>query len=144
MDKTTTERYFVFMNIKIIFIVIIILFVFETVNRLLILLGEFTVFTMVLLIFDLVFTGLGGYVISFFFRVQIVEITPEFITLRAPFSSEHSFKINEIKKIIFYNSSEIQLLLAGNKIQVIKLFLLSTADKNALIGSIHDKLQKHL
>ena len=144
MEKPETEKYFVFMNIKIIFIVILILFVFETVNRLLILLGEFTIFTLVLLIFDLVFTGLGGYVISFFFRVPIIEIDQEIITLRTPFSAEHSFKVNEIKKIIFYNSSEIQLLLTENKIQVIKLFLLSTADKNVLIGSIHDKFQQHL
>ncbi len=144
MEKPTTEKYFVFKNIKIILIVILIMFVFETINRLLILLGEFTVSILVFLIFDIIFTGLGGYVISFFFRVPIVEIAPEIITLRAPFSSEHSFKINEIRKVIFYNSSEIQLLLAGNKIQVIKPFLLSTADKNALIGSIHDKLQQYL
>lgn len=141
MEKPTTEKYYVFMNIKIIFIVILILFIFETVNRISILIGEFTAFTLVLLIFDLVFIGLGGYVISFFFRVPIIEMGSEIIILRTPFSSEHSFKVDEIKKIIFYNSSEIQLLLTGNKIQVIKLFLLSTTDKNGLIGSIHDKLK---
>ena len=140
MEQPGTEKYFVFINIKIILIVILILFIFETVNRVLILFGEFTVFTLLLLIFDLTFTGLVSYVILFFFRIPIIEIDPETTTLRAPFSSEHSFKVKEIKKTIFYNSSEIQLLLTKNKIQVIKLFLLSTTDKNVLIGSIHDKL----
>ena len=132
------KKYYVMPFVKVFVTIADLIIILEVVHRLIVVLNTLNPGNLIQLAAVLILLTIGIYLFFFLFRFPIVSVSSKEIINNIPFSKKNLIKISEIEKVLFYNSSMIQLLMTNKDISIIKIHLLTARDKNNLIGKIHE------
>ena len=131
------KKYFVMAFVKVFLIIINVIIILEVAHRFLNILDSVNIGNILQLAAVIVLLAIGMYLFIFLFRNPIIQITEDELINNIPFSKQHRLRISDIEKLLFYNTSLIQLLMYDKQIKIIKIHLLSNRDKNFLIDRLH-------